>query len=217
MERIIKDVKTGLNMREGTLDEYVIREQSSYTKLFERCKGKTVVDIGGNIGAFAFNCELFGAKEVHSFEPEPENIKLFKSQKLKLTKLHEFAVAEEDGVAFFYVNGGKNKGLHSLDKTRGREHIEVKTIAFEKVLKKLNPDVLKIDIEGGEYGLDFDLILKSNVKVIAVEIHLVTKSHYTQGIELIDWLNKHFEPMNTPIDTSHPITSWTKTFVGKRK
>lgn len=215
--KILKDKKTGLYMREGTLDEYVIREQTSYNELFKHIDNEIVLDIGGNIGAFAYNCIKHGAKQVHSFEPDPQNIKMFKKQNLKNVKLYEFAVFNKDGEEEFYINTGKNKGLHSLRKTNGRDCIVVKTISFEKILKKINPTILKIDIEGGEHYLDFDLILNYNIKAIAVEIHLTQKENYENGIKLIKFLQKNFNQVNSFIDTSEEITSWTKVFVGVAK
>lgn len=216
--KILKDKKTGLYMREGTLDEYVIREQSGYAHALEHVKGKVVLDIGGNIGAFAYTAIEQGAKMVHSFEPEPDNIKMFKKQNLENVKLYEYAVFNEDGEANFYVNTQKNKGTHTLRETRGRDCITVKTIALEKVLNKIKPDMIKIDIEGGEYFLDFNLIFNcKSIKYIAMEIHLTTKETHDKGLKLIKQLQKHFTQLNTFIDTEEETKSWTKLFIGVRK
>ena len=212
MGKIKVDKKTGLRHREGTLDLYVIKEQSTYSKLFEYVKGKVVLDVGGNIGAFAYNALEYGASEVHSFEPEQANIKMYKSQKLK-SKLYEFAVTNKDGVANFYVNNMKNKGTHTLRKTIGRDSIEVKTVAFEKVLKKVKPYAIKIDIEGGEYGIDFKLIPKS-VKVIAVELHLNPVKNRENGKKLLKYLKSEFEELSSSKATEK---NWTTLFVGIRK
>lgn len=210
--KIKVDKKTGLRHRDGTLDLYVIKEQSSYSKLFEHVKDKVVLDIGGNIGAFAYNALEYGASEVHSFEPEPSNIKMYNSQKLE-SKLYEMAVASKDGIANFYVNDLKNKGTHTLRKTRGRDSIEVKTVAFEKVLKKVKPYAIKIDIEGGEYGIDFKLIPKS-VKVIAVELHLNPIRNREKGKTLLKYLKSEFKELSNSKVTEK---NWTTLFVGTRK
>ena len=78
-----RESKTGLWCREGTLDEYVVKEQSSYKAFFSLMEGKTVVDIGSNIGAFAYFSKQNGAKEAICFEPDPENISVWKKQELK--------------------------------------------------------------------------------------------------------------------------------------
>lgn len=190
----------------------MIREQTSYNKLLDYVEGETVLDIGGNIGAFAYFAKERGAKKVVSFEPEPSNIKMYESQNLD-TILVKAAVAENDGVANFYVNNEKNKGLHSLRKTRGRDCIEVKTVSFEKVLKKVNPTALKIDIEGGEYYIDFSLIPKT-VKRIAVELHLTTKEQRDSGRKLLKFLKSNFDELS---NAKVGEKNWTITFIGVRK
>lgn len=211
--KIKTDKNTKLKYRDGTLDLFVIKEQSTYSKMFKYMDESVVLDVGGNIGAFAYNAVDNGAEIVHSFEPEPENIKMFKSQKLHDVKLHEYAITNEDGKANFYVNDQLNKGTHTLRKTRGRESIEVKTISFEKVLKKVKPDIIKIDIEGGEYGLDFNLIPKS-VKAIAVELHLNPTGQREKGKKLLDHLRKEFKELSNSKVTEK---NWTTLFIGVRK
>jgi FkbM family methyltransferase len=212
MQKLLKDEKTGLYYRPDTYDLSVIKEQSSYARLFEMVKGKVVLDIGGNIGSFAYNALQHGAKEVVSFEPDPDNIEVYHKQHLKGAYLHKFAVASKDGKATFYVNNeGTNKGLHSLVKIRGREEIEVKTIAFSKVLEKIKPEIIKIDIEGGEYDLDFTLI-PDTVKGIAIELHL-QHGLRTKGEHLLKWLKKNFTMLNNAHITD---LNWTTTFIGKR-
>jgi FkbM family methyltransferase len=210
MVKISVDDKTGLNYREGTLDLFVIREQSTYKKLMKYVKGKRVLDIGGNIGAFAYTALENGAVKVDSFEPDASNIKMYKKQGLDST-LYEYAVTDRDGKAKFYLNSGKNKGMHTLRETRGREFVEVKTISFEKVLKKCKPQVLKIDIEGGEYGLDFDLI-PDTVKVIAVEIHLTSVDQRREGKKLLKYLKERYEELT---DSKITEKNWTTLFIGR--
>lgn len=214
MSKILIDKKTGLKHRDGTLDLMVIREQKVYMELLKLVKGKTVLDMGGNIGAFAYHAIKFKAKEVFSFEPEPENIKLFKLQELKNVKLIEMAVtSSDDKMVRLYVNGKKNRGEHTLRKVRGREFIKVKTVSFKKVLEKVKPDMIKIDIEGGEYSIDFKLIPKS-VKAIAIEIHL---SHEREkGIKLLKYLRKEFKEVSETKISSGPKPFDNLIFIGVR-
>jgi FkbM family methyltransferase len=208
------DKKTGLNYRPGTLDEYVIKEQSCYNELFERAKGKIVLDMGGNIGSFAFNAIQHGAKKVASFEPEPDNIKMFESQELgKESTLFPYAVTDKDGTAEFFVNSKLNKGTHTLRKTRGRDTITVETKAFKKVLKTVKPDIMKVDIEGGEYFIDFTLIPDS-VKAIAVELHLNGKGERAKGKKLLKWLQENFDQIN---NAKIGDKNWTTLFIGVRE
>lgn len=204
---------TGLWCREGTLDEYVVKEQKTYAPLFGLVKDQVVMDIGGNIGAFAYFATKYGASQVISFEPDPENIQMFKKQAIPHSTLVKGAIAAKSGTAALYLNSGKNKGMHSLQEISGRECIEVKTYAFEKALQRYEPTILKIDIEGGEYDLDFTCI-PDTVEAIAIELHLNHGNNREQAIQLIKQLKKQF-----PVVLKKPSVTeknWTTLFIGRR-
>lgn len=207
-----RESKTGLWCRENTLDEYVIKEQSSYKEFFALMEGKRVADIGANIGAFAYNALKAGANEVVCFEPDPDNVKMFRKQNLN-AKLISRAVADKTGTREFYVNTGKNKGLHSLQPYRGRDVIKVRTVSFQEVLERYKPQLVKIDIEGGEYGLNLNL--PEYVEAICIEIHLTAKGHRSLGKALTKRLAEDFPYV---LHEAH-ITdkNWTTLFIGKRK
>lgn len=208
-----REAKTGLYFRENTLDEYVIKEQSSYKKFFDLVEGKTVLDIGSNIGAFAYFALQNGAKEVICFEPDPDNIKVWKKQGLD-AKLIPRAVASSTGTATFYVNKGKNKGLHSLQPIHGRDEIVVKTASFDKVLSRYKPDCVKIDIEGGEYGLNLENFPEF-VQAVAIEVHLNHKDNRKLGQALIKSLKSQFPHVLS--NTKVTEKNWTTLFIGTRE
>ena len=211
-----REKNTNLWCREDTLDEYVVKEQATYTPIFENMKGKVVADIGANIGAFTYNSLKHGAKRVVAFEPDPDNIKIYKKQGFdERVKLFEGAVSNVTGQATLYQNAkGKNKGLHSLQDISGRDMTEVNTYSFSKLLKKFEPEILKIDIEGGEYMLDlYDL--PEFVKGICIEIHLTHKDNRRKGKALAKSLEQQF-----PVVLKKPhITekNWTTLFIGLRE
>jgi len=210
-----KDKKTGLYYRPETFDLSVIREVygKSYKLLFENAKGKKVLDLGGNVGAFAKAVSEYGAEFVYSFEPDPENAKLFRKQDIPNCKLYEYAVADKSGTADFYLNVGTNKGMHSLQRRRGRECIQVKTVAFEKVLNKIKPDIIKMDIEGGEYYLDFDLV-PDCVELLAIELHTKDKASRENSVKLVEYLRKRYKEL---MCTNSTEKSWAFTFIGVKR
>jgi len=188
-----KDKKTGLYYRNGTTDLDIIREQKIYILFFEKIEGLNVLDVGANIGTFTHNLIENGAKQVYAFEPEPENIKMFKKQNFgNKVRLFESAISNKNGTSKLYLNTKKNKGTHSLNKIRGREPIEVETKSFKKVFEKLKIDAIKIDIEGAEYLLDFKQI-PDTVKYIAIEVHMSTKENREKGKQLINYLQKRYD------------------------
>lgn len=211
--KLYREKNTRLLCREGTLDEYVVKEQSSYRSLFDLCKGKTVLDIGGNIGAFAYEALKAGAERVVSFEPDPDNASLYRKQGLGSTLVQE-AISMKSGTAKLFVNSGKNKGMHSLQEIQGREFIIVRTYPLYKAIKKYSPQVLKIDIEGGEYSLNLDHIPES-VEAIAIEIHLNHADNRERGKALIQSLRRQFpKVLKEPNITDK---NWTTLFIGVRK
>jgi FkbM family methyltransferase len=188
----------GMYFREGTSDVFILGEQRTYKPLIDLCKGKVVLDLGANIGAFSNNVLKAGAKKVYAFEPEPENIEMIKKQKFydsERFKLIEKAVSNETGTAEFYVNGKTNKGAHSLRKRRGRDTIEVKTISLQEVIEKTNPDIIKMDIEGAEFALDFSSIFESEVEAIAIEIHFDSKGLLEKAKNMKSKLKKNFKEL----------------------
>ena len=214
MKKTYAEKKTGLVCREGTLDEYVVKEQSSYSPIFELVKGKTVMDIGANIGAFSYTALKNGADKVIAFEPDEDNAKLYELNVPKDAKLFRGAVASKTGTAILYVNeSGKNKGLHSLQQINGRTQIEVKTYSFRKALEKFRPQILKIDIEGGEYDLELH-DLPEYIEAICMEIHLSHGDNREMGKKLIKSLKKQFP--NVLKDSNITDKNWTTLLIAKR-
>lgn len=209
-----KEARTGLWCREDTMDEYVVKEQHCYDRLLDFAKGKVVMDIGGNIGAFAYHAIERGAESIIAFEPDPDNIAVFEKQKLTRVKLIKGAIAKHKGTAKLYLNAGKNKGMHSLQAINGREYIEVKTYPFKQAIKKFEPDLIKVDIEGGEFDLDFSEIPEF-VQGIAIEIHLNHKGNREMAPDLIKILKKQFP--NVLKNPSITEKNWTTLFIGTRR
>lgn len=209
-----KEPTTGLWCREDTLDEYVIKEQRCYDSLLQFAKGNVIMDIGANIGAFAHRALKAGASYVVCFEPDPDNIEVFNRQKLGNVKLVKGAIAQEKGTAKLYLNGGKNKGMHTLQPINGREVVEVKTYPFMGAIERYSPDFIKIDIEGGEFEFDLSHI-PEGVKGIAIEIHLNHKGNRELAVDLIRQLKKQFP--NVLKDPNITEKNWTTLFIGTRR
>jgi len=176
--------------RPDSLDDYIIQEVSCYEHLAIK-PGEVVLDVGGNIGSFTRLAAEAGAARIIAIEPDPSNIEIFKQNMALISgpeiKLIEGAVtsdkaALEKGTMNLYLNVKKNKGLHSVVETRGREAIEVSAISWEGIINAYNPHVIKVDIEGGEYFLNWEMLdraLTPNLRALAVELHLSKKGWRT--------------------------------------
>lgn len=170
--------------------------------------------LGGNIGAFAHYALSKGAKKIVSFEPDPNNITVFKKQDLAGVKLIKGAISQNKGEAKLYINAGKNKGMHSLQPIQGREYVVVKTYPFHDALQRYKPDLVKIDIEGGEFGIDLTNIPEF-VKGIAIEIHLNHSDNRQKAPALLRILEKQFP--NILKSPSITEKNWTTYFIGTRR
>lgn len=184
--------KNGLKFitREGTLDSYIVSEVWAYDKHLTINNNDTILDAGGNIGAFAVMAASKGAK-VLSFEPDPENYEIFKknieiNNLTHLVEVRNAALTPENGKLNLYLNGKKNKGSHSLTKRRGREFIEVECVSWFEIGSSFNK--AKIDIEGSEYELIencLDSILHIEKGVLELHINGFGVEKYLKAIELL--------------------------------
>ena len=119
----------------------------------------TVVDLGGNIGAFTVRCaRLSPDVHVQTYEPGPQNAAVLR-RNLELNPalasrvtFHQEAAAAETGTAHWQFDE-KNPGGSAL--TGSSKGLEVKTCSFRDILKRCQSPIaaVKIDIEGSEYAL----------------------------------------------------------------
>lgn len=156
-----------------TGDDYIIRERKVYTNLRPEA-GDVFLDIGANIGAVTALIAPHVSRVV-SVEPEPDNFRVLErnAESLPNVELIRAAVTASGDPIKLYVNDlGANKGSHTTRPVRGRRALEVPGIAFDALLERVRPTLLKIDIEGGEYDFMESLFaLPKNVRALAIEMH----------------------------------------------
>jgi len=136
--------------------------------------GGTFLDIGANIGSYTLIASEQPEANVHAFEPHPatcqflrENVQLNRRQNVTV---HCLALSDQDGVLNLTNVPGS-----STNRVAGRciDAIQVPCVRLGTFCRQhhLNPDYLKIDVEGFEYevlsGLGADL---AAVQVAMIEI-----------------------------------------------
>lgn len=166
---------SGVYIRDWSNDRMTMRDINAYKCL--DYKDKVVLDVGGCFGGFAYMAKKWGAKEVHSFEALEENFKTLKYNIDPLdgcTATNKAVVSGDDKTCTFYPPVGKSLGVGARRAVRGRSAIEVEAIKFQQILEDIQPDVIKMDIEGGEYDLLLNTELPNCVKQVVMEIHLFT-------------------------------------------
>lgn len=143
-------------------------------------KHSTVLDIGGHLGYFSCLAGALAQNgQVHVFEMDPKCLKLIRKN-LKINGLdnvsvHNYAVYDAKEVVKIPLFEIPNPGL-IVNSNTAHEHLEVETIVMDDFLAEnnINPDFIKIDIEGAEWKALWGMkkTLESGQATLLVEIHV---------------------------------------------
>jgi len=159
---------------------HVIRENAYDLPL--DLKGKIVVDVGANIGAFSIMAAKRGAV-VYAFEPSPKNydmlLKNIKHNNVeRLVYPFSFAIGKPGRAKLFFHPTRSDWAslditLNELDKDN---YIEVPVVSLESVFQGENIDncfFLKLDCEGAEKEIIEEIIagLHKKIQFISGEFH----------------------------------------------
>jgi FkbM family methyltransferase len=201
-----------------------IFEDDSYGLTVNDIRGKTVIDIGGNIGLYALFCAEKGANRVITVEAQPV---IFKTRLLDNVTGYpcieplNYAASDTDGemVHILNINVGSVVG--------GDEGDLVETITLSSLLDKCNVIgndlVMKIDCEGSE----FNILLTSTIEtlrrfsVMSMEVHANTNPNPAyQDISLLEakMLESGFTMVKTGrvfYDYSDGTRKWVDVYTNK--
>lgn len=145
-------------------------------------KGGTFIDIGAHIGYYSLIAgEIVGESGiVISFEPHPDNYKKL-IENIHLNS-YEHIVAEKTAIFEKEVKIplylGWDTSTHTLIEANAppsKKYIKIRTITLDKYCKKnhLEPDIVKIDVEGAEQNVlnSMKQTIKKHHPIIICEIH----------------------------------------------
>lgn len=195
--------------RENTLDDFIINEVKHYLTKFNLTKEDSVLDLGGNIGAFA-NLVSPLVNKVFTYEPEKENFDMLYKNNFgnkNVVCFNYAVVGNQDTTRTFYVNQKKNKGIHGFLAKKGRLEQTVKCCNINDIIHEYNINKVKMDIEGSEYEL-LKVMNFENIKEMIIEYHFIylkdkDKVKYN---EIINILKNNFSIVNYKEDTKK---AWT--------
>lgn len=177
----------------GTNKKFVYRTNSSDLLMFSESDYDSIdfqstdvfMDIGANCGSnvvkYADRVKQIVCYEcmADSFEVLQQNVAI---NQIENAELHLGAIAKEEGECNIFFNERAKNG-HSaagpIQKRTSKACHRVKSYSFLSEVKKWQPTIVKIDIEGGEFELLEDLIDSdlSSVRTLVLEVHLkVTKN-----------------------------------------
>jgi FkbM family methyltransferase len=135
---------------------------------------RTIVDLGGNIGLFGlFASVRWPEAQIVAFEPDPDNaavheLTISANGLAERWQLIEAAASNRDGRVSFVA--GLNAVSHLAEATGDDQTIEVPML---DVLPRLGQaDLLKMDIEGGEWAILGDTRFReAPPRVVVLEYH----------------------------------------------
>jgi FkbM family methyltransferase len=180
---------------EGADDEYDF--------LVDVCRGaSTFFDVGANQGLYSFAlAAAYPQMKIVAFEPDPRmrqsiavNCELNPSLRPRIT-VEPAAVVEYSGTISFAPAAGTNSGTGYVSGSRSMHTIDVPAVALSDYVRQSGnvPDVLKVDVEGGEVGVLKGLQTYADaLRAIVVELHPClfdgdARSRYQH--ELVETLN----------------------------
>lgn len=176
------DEKSGLFVRPSTVDKKMIRQCWKHYRHLKVGPGSRVVDLGANIGGFCKMAFDAGAASITAFEPDPLNFEVLTANCGSYCNLVQAAIVsdlfEGDEVKFLIRKNSKNSACSGQINRHGIEsknyvEFSVPAVRFSS-LKDLQPDVLKIDIEGAEYGF-IEGEIPESIRQMAGELHGMRK------------------------------------------
>ena len=135
-----------------------------------------VIDAGAHVGDWcSAMVERYGCT-IHAFEPAPGALRKLRRRTRDDPQVHTHAVAlgREDGTATMEL-AGPGSALGRVDGSFGTRQVEVRDVVA--VLHELGldeVDLLKVNIEGGEYDL-FDRLIEAHalhrIRTVSVQFH----------------------------------------------
>jgi len=171
--------KRDMWIRPGHSDKETLRECfKDYPSV--DVKGKVVVDIGAHIGGFTKIALENGVSQIISYEPDEFNFDLLNVNINDERSILQRAavISGDDSEVTLYSNGSnKSSASGSINKIRGSiSEQTVPAYNFDKILREYRPQIVKMDIEGGEYNLLLDYDIPDFVEEIAIEMHGFNKN-----------------------------------------
>lgn len=201
MAEMYRDELSGLYVRDKG-DQGVVKQMKDYKTLLTcGINNPVILDLGGFIGTFAwFATRNLNPMIVVSVEPDPSNIEVFKKNwphDLRVELIEAAVTMKDDDTLPLYL-GKTYRSCNSLEPFRGRQRVDVKTVSFHRLLQEYQPDIIKCDIEGGEFGLNWT-DLPECVRYIVMEIHQ-QRPQWIEQMKIIDrqLLNQRFIHVRKP-------------------
>lgn len=215
-KKIIQLRKTGLRFQvRGPMDVWSIKE-TFLDRLYERFgtplqNGWSIVDIGAGIGEYAlFAAAGHKGNRVHAYEPFPESFSLLQENcslnPMDGIEIFMEAVGGQAGTAILDLGSGEPLQFSTESPARSSNALHVPAITLAEVISRIGGrcNVLKLDCEGAEYAILFNIHGEALQKIdhIVMEYHdgVTAYSH----LDLEEFLKSKGFSVQTTQNYVHP-------------
>ena len=183
--------------REGTSDLDMIKDcERNYTTVYDWIREQppqecSVLDLGANVGYFTKLAVEAGAGMVYAVEADETNCRMA-AKNVGVTNRAGIAFGAivrekpESGTVEFFTANSKQSACSgsTIRSSVKRNSFTVPAVVLAELCWAVKPQVIKCDIEGGEYDLFADGV-PDCVQVLALETHLSTKWMIEQEAKLV--------------------------------
>jgi FkbM family methyltransferase len=157
---------------------------------------RTILDLGAYQGYYSlYAYAKYPEAVIYAFEPLPKNHLAIQRNisgnhlDERRIKLFDAAVSDRVGTTLFYVNPVSH--MESSAVYKGNDPMEVPTITLQEIFRQNRLDkidILKIDIEGSEYGVfgGMEDALLAKIDHIVAEIHPVEGEKISELIQRLE-------------------------------
>jgi FkbM family methyltransferase len=168
----VKDVfrrllRPPLHNKEVALDYVVLGTEYGGWPLLQNTRTGSLIfsfglgeDISFDLAAIAkFNCRVIG------FDPTPKSVKWVQSQALPNGfTFYQIGIADFDGTAEFSAPANNNYVSFSIARPDNSLVVRAEVLRIDTIISRMNtgvPDIMKMDVEGFEYGVIKDIVTGS--------------------------------------------------------
>lgn len=192
--------KSGMLYREDTGDLESIKDCIRNYRHLNINENDVCLDLGANIGGFTY-LNAPKCKQVVAIEASNSNYEMLEKNVSSFSNvvLYNGAIVRddfEDDVVKFVTTNTKISSLSGkiLQKDKPRKDQiceEIKAYRIGEIIEKYSPTIVKIDVEGAEYGI-LEVINNTNVKQITGELHGMTKDTRSKMFALWNLLKENW-------------------------
>lgn len=165
----------------------VFKNKLTECKLVKLNSDDIVVDIGAYVGEYSLYAAKQGVKKVIAYEASPNTFEaLEKNATDTIFPVNKAVVGTHDNTVTLHLAEGIGV-TNSIAKSHGRKtSVEVPAINYTDAVREAT--VVKIDVEGAEYGYD---IVQPHLRAIILEFHNVPNIHWKEkALQIMEDLEK---------------------------